>query len=123
MAILTTKYTIAWYGVNGDTECSNLPISDFLGSYGSDLSNLTYQCPWADRVSDLSSIEIYGYENGKPKSFFGDHMKYGDIGLSGFTELKCGRMYLIKNFALLPAEIPGLVPAADGVDMGRVVPA
>jgi len=121
MAILTTKYTIAWYGVNGDTECSNLAISDFLGSYGSDPSNPTYQGPWTDRVSDLSSVEIYGYEDGAPKTFFGANMEWGDL-LQGFTELKCGRMYLIKNFALLPAEIPGLVPAADGVDMGRVVP-
>jgi len=118
MAILTTKYTIAWYGVDGETECSNAPISDFLGSY--DTSG-NYQGPWADRLSDLSSVEIYGYEEGAPKTFSGMLMQYGD-GLQGFTELKCGRMYLIKNFALLPVEIPGLVPSADGVDMGRVVP-
>ncbi len=121
MAILTTKYTIAWYGVDGETECSNTPISDLLGSY--DTSG-NYQGPWADRLSDLNSLEIYGYDDGNPLVFKASNMATAAVmpAIHGFTELKCGRMYLIKNFALLPVEIPGLVPSADGVDMGRVVP-
>ena len=97
-------------------------MSDFLGSYD---TNGAYSGPWADRLSDLSSLEIYGYEGGNPLIYAGANMATEAFmpTIQGFTELKCGRMYLIKNFALLPAEIPGLVPAADGVDMGRVVPA
>ena len=118
MAILTTKYTFAWYGVDG-SDCSDVDVHDLIGR----LVDGTYQGPFADRLADVEKIEIYGWENGSPKAFSWAFHKAGfDVG-QGITHLKCGRMYLIKNFALLPVDVPGLVPSAEGVDMGRVVPA
>jgi hypothetical protein len=121
MAILTTIYTIAWYGVDGGN-CQDVTITDLLGTYDTSTGfgdNATYSGPFADRKDELKGIEIYGYEDGLPRSFNINLYKVG--ATPSLTELKCGRMYFIKNFPQIPVEIPGLVPSAEGVDMGRVV--
>ena len=39
---------------------------------------------------------------------------------AGDAILACGRMYFIINNRSLEFDIPGFVPSADGVDMGRI---
>jgi hypothetical protein len=123
MALVTTIYTFGWYGVDG-SECSDKSIHDFIG----EIVEGAYQGDF-DSIK-AKAFEVYGYNDaGVVESFSWTlHETEKASGLPTGTfqtlkELKCGRMYMIKNFKSALVDIPGLVPSASGVDMGRVVPA
>lgn len=123
MALVTTIYTFGWYGIDG-SECADKNIHDFIG----EIVDGTYQGDFD--ATKAKAFEVYGYNaEGKSVSWSWTlHETEKQLGmptggLQTLKELKCGRMYMIKNFKSALVDIPGLVPSASGVDMGRVVSA
>lgn len=128
MALVTTLYTFGWYGIQSDAACEDFDLRTAIGTYDYNGGNPTYSGPFADKIDQANKIEIYGYKDGGSFSWtLGGEAKFdrsgNHSGNKEYTTLKCGRMYMIKNFSDIELDIPGFVPSASGVDMGRVVPA
>jgi hypothetical protein len=156
MAIITTKFTIGWFGTasaSGEDNCESFNLTQKIGTYTNnpDTSVKTFQ-----RGDSLTSSEnnsaietkaeglvIYGYtSSGAPQvwslakekdafwpnlDFLGNNRGRANRNSIAFTKnsggdciLACGRMYVIINNEGLEVDIPGFIPSADGVDMGRI---
>lgn len=150
MAIITTKFTIGWFGTataSGEDTCTPFNLTKEIGHYDKDgnyqqgeaLESLSK----SEAESQASGLVVYGYtSSGAPQVWSLEKEKnafYPDLAFLGnkagqpnrnsivFTKdssgdciLGCGRMYVIINNNGLEVDIPGLIPSADGVDMGRI---
>jgi hypothetical protein len=116
--------------VESDSTCANFDLRTAVGTYDGSSGTKTYVGPFADSLEAAKKLEIYGYKDGEAYSWSvgTEETAFGRDGVTPdrtnivFDSLECGRMYMIKNFGLIPLNIPGFVPSASGVDMGRVVP-
>ena len=150
MAIITTKFTIGWFGTataSGEDTCEPFNLTQEIGHYN---SSGAYQKGNAFTSGTTSEIEekakglvIYGYtSSGAPQvwslekeknafypdlAFLGDKAGKSNRNSIVFTKnssgdciLACGRMYVIINNNNVEVDIPGFIPSADGVDMGRI---
>ena len=150
MAIITTKFTIGWFGTataSGEDNCTPFNLTTEIGSYNSSGTYLRGNALVSGSLNDVenkaSGLVIYGYtSSGAPQvwslekeknAFFPDLAFLGDQAgkpnrnsivftknSSGDCILACGRMYVIINNNGLEVDIPGFIPSADGVDMGRI---
>lgn len=134
MALITTYYTLGWYGVSGEN-CTAFDLQTQIGTYTwpEGASGPQYVGPYTEGTQDFTSaslIRISSFSKGGSSvwSLPAEANTWSGPGSQTrffikFDKLECGRMYLIKNPGIMEFEIPNFVPTAQGVDMGRVVPA
>ena len=131
MALITTLYTIGWFGVSGE-DCTSFDLREKLGTYVITEGQKVYSGPYTEGSAEwdaVNSIRISSFSQGagfiwsleQEKNAFGRDGVTPDRGGIKFDKIECGRMYMIKNPAILEFEIPNFVPSAQDVDMGRVV--
>jgi hypothetical protein len=149
MAIITTKYTIGWFGTtssSGDgTGCEPFNLTTNVGRYIMSGGNKNFErgASIADEYTedDIKGINVFGYtSSGAPQlwslekekaafypAFLTDVANQPNRGAIVFTKnavgdaiLACGRMYVIINNNGVEFDVPGFIPSADGVDMGRI---
>ena len=122
MAIITTRVTLGWYGIEDEVPCTTTSLPDLIGTYNasgqfiqgtselpeSEAQQISVNSFTSSGAPDRWDISIEkDYRNSTPQFIELDH-------------LKCGRMYYIVKQTESEFEIPNFVPAANGVDMGRV---
>ncbi len=148
MAIITTKYTIGWFGTassSGGDGCEPFNLTTNVGYYENNNGVKTFKkgTSIGDDYTeeDVKGINIFGYtSSGAPQlwslekeraafypSFLTDLKHQPNRGAIVFTKnadghavLACGRMYVIINNNGVEFDVPGFIPSADGVDMGRI---
>tara|TARA_B100001093_G_C26822265_1_gene1012386 strand:+ start:2074 stop:2451 length:378 start_codon:yes stop_codon:yes gene_type:complete len=123
MAIMTTSKTLGWYGSHDSEECSPLSLPDTFGTYN---SSGVFQ-PGSSGLSEsqASKIEVWSAftEIGTwswSLSFEKTFRNTAPSVLAQLDKLECGRMYWITYKGVGKLNIPGYVPTAMGVDMGRI---
>lgn len=151
MAIITTKFTIGWFGTasaSGEDNCESFNLTQEIGHYNSDGvfqrgDSLTSSENNSAIETKAEGLVVYGYtSSGAPQvwslakekdafwpdlAFLGNNAGQPNRNAIAFTKnsggdciLACGRMYVIINNNGLEVDIPGFIPSADGVDMGRI---
>lgn len=151
MAIITTKFTIGWFGTasaSGEDNCESFNLTQEIGHYTSAGAfkrgdSLTSSESNTAIETKAEGLVIYGYtSSGAPQvwslakekdafwpdlAFLGNNAGQPNRNAIVFTKnsggdciLACGRMYVIINNNGLEVDIPGFIPSADGVDMGRI---
>ena len=154
MAIITTKYSIGWFGTTneaGGDGCDPFNLTEQIGTYimkdsgDQKVKEFVKGNSIRDEYleEDLKGIVIFGYTAaGAPQiwslekeenAFWGNLAILGDKAntpnrssivftknVDGDAILACGRMYVIINNNNVEVDIPGFIPSADGVDMGRI---
>ena len=131
MALITTVYTIGWFGTT-EHECASFNLREQIGTYVIQDDQKVYSGPFAEGTPEheaAQKIRISSFSQGT--SFIWSlEQEFNAFGRDGvtpkregilFDHLECGRMYMIKNPAVLEIEIPHFVPSAIDVDMGRVI--
>tara|TARA_E500000331_G_C16942533_1_gene576818 strand:+ start:62 stop:436 length:375 start_codon:yes stop_codon:yes gene_type:complete len=122
MALITTTKTIGWYGVHGESECESLSLPDLIGTY----KNGAFQVG-SSGLSESQAIRIqiwtmtpdgapWGWDIRMEKDFRENVPSL----LAPLEALECGQMYWINKSGNDDINLPGYVPTAHGVDMGRV---
>jgi len=131
MALITTLYTIGWFGVSGE-ECTPFNLREQFGTYVIQDGQKVYSGPYSEGTPEwdaVNSLRIASFSQGKgfiwslEKEFyaFGRDGTTPDRASVSFDQIECGRMYMITNPKILEFEIPNFVPSAQDVDMGRVL--
>lgn len=151
MAIITTKFTIGWFGTasaSGEDNCESFNLTQEIGHYNSAGvfqrgASLTSSESKSAIETKAEGLVIYGYtSSGAPQvwslakekdafwpdlAFLGSNAGKPNRNAIAFTKnsdgdciLACGRMYVIINNNGLEVDVPGFIPSADGVDMGRI---
>ena len=152
MAIITTTYSIGWFGTattSGEDSCIPYNLTKRIGTYSNSSEGIkSFQrgtdAPDSASEQDLSGLVFIGYtSSGAPQiwgldkekeAFYGSNSAiFGNLANQpnrnnlvfskndeGDAILACGRMYIIINNNNVEIDIPGFIPSADGVDMGRI---
>ena len=122
MAIITTRATMGWYGIEGHN-CSSLSLPAFIGTYNASgnfvqgSSGLTEsQASKLGFYTLSSSMDVWRLD--LERDFRNNPATVGIISLD---TLECGRMYWIDKDTDAEFVIPQWVPGVYGVDTGRVV--
>jgi hypothetical protein len=127
MALITTKYSLGWYGVHGPSGCSSLSIPDQFGKYTAAGSFIKGAAGLSeDQAGKLQVVTMQ--DNGTPTSWnlpnekrWRHDTQMGPIILK-LNNLECGQMYwfIWSGDASIAVNVPGYCPTAHGVDMGRI---
>lgn len=132
MALITTLYTIGWYGVSGE-ECTSFNLREKFGTYVINQDGQkVYSGPYTEGSEEwdaINSLRVASFSQGKgfiwsleqERNAFQRDGVTPDRGGIAFDNIECGRMYMITNPKILELEIPNFVPSAQDVDMGRVL--
>lgn len=125
MALITTKYSLGWYGVHGPSGCSALSIPDQFGKYTPSGSFIT----GAAGLSEAQAMKLQVWtmqENGSPHPWKLEWEKKhrhtaAASAILKVSTLECGQMYwFVWSEAGVDLDVPGFCPTANGVDMGRI---
>tara|TARA_B100000676_G_C17988331_1_gene793335 strand:+ start:137 stop:511 length:375 start_codon:yes stop_codon:yes gene_type:complete len=122
MALITTTKSLGWYGVHGASECSSLSLPAYFGTYNS--SGVFQVGESGLTESESRGLKIWTMTpNGnawpwdtKMEKQYRNSMP---ALLADLEALECGQMYWI-SWNGRDLNIPGFVPTAKGVDMGRI---
>lgn len=121
MALISTAYSIGWYGVESESACVDFNLKS-IGTYTveSDQS-LTFSSSLGFDEAQASGFLIKYFKNGSLKSWtLGKEYVTALEGGPAVSDMECGQMYLVETQQANILNIPGFYPSAEGVDMGRV---
>ena len=121
MAILTTYVTLGWYGIEDESPCTSLSLTQLIGTY--DASGNFIQGSSGLTESEAKSVQFNTLSvNGGPERWgidLEESFRNTIPSVITMDSLECGRMYWIYNESGKEVNIPQFVPTADGVDIGR----
>lgn len=130
MALITTKYSIGWYGVSSNVDCTDFSLTEKVGTY-EDIGGVKTYKPGSLGLTEAQANQLTFKcfaESGSPRAWSLPIEKaLRTVAPQGIKldTLECGQMYT-TTWGLgdtLPVDIPGFIPTTKGSDMGRVVPA
>lgn len=125
MALITTSKSLGWYGIHGPTECSSLSLPATFGTYNSSGVFQVGTSGITESEATQGGLEFWTMtETGNAWPWNIKLEKQYRNRLPGVLEplekLECGQMYWIQWTGSKDLNVPGFVPTALGVDMGRV---
>lgn len=123
MALITTTKSLGWYGTHGSSDCTSLSLPETFGTYNSSgafqvgSSGLSESESLGLKVWTMTSTgNAWPWETKMEKQY----RNVAPMLLGDLEALECGQMYWISWQGNRSLNIPGFVPTAQGVDMGRV---
>lgn len=125
MALLTTTKSMGWYGVHSPSECVEFSLPEHFGTYN---ANGQFQVGKSGlSESEAKQLIIWTMTPaGQPWTWdLGMESSYRNnpnlvFLLANLESFKCGQIYWITWTGTQDLNVPGFVPSALGVDMGRV---
>ena len=125
MALITTSKSLGWYGIHGPTECSSLSLPATFGTYNSSGAFQVGTSGLTESEATQGGLELWTMladGNAWPWNIKLEKQYRNRIPavLARFDKLDCGQMYWIQWTGSKDLNVPGFVPTALGVDMGRV---
>jgi hypothetical protein len=127
MALITTSKSLGWYGVHGSDDCEPMSLHEHFGTYNSSGSFQIGKSGLSETEAKLISIWTMLPTGSAWPWNLNMEQKYRNHPISSLRELvkqhdemKCGQMYWITWTGNKDLNIPGFVPTALGVDMGRI---
>jgi hypothetical protein len=122
MALITTTKSLGWYGEHGTSECSSLSLPEYFGTYNqSGVFQIGTSGLSESKASQLKIWTMTANGNAWPWEIKMEKQYRNSAAmlLADLEKLECGQMYWI-TWNGDDLNIPGFVPTAQGVDMGRV---
>tara|TARA_B100002019_G_scaffold293228_1_gene319501 strand:- start:4094 stop:4483 length:390 start_codon:yes stop_codon:yes gene_type:complete len=127
MALITTSKSLGWYGVHTNQDCTPFKLHEQFGTYTASGSFQVGKSGLSEsQASQISVWTMLPNGGAWPWSLTAEK-RYRNHPLPALQELvkqhdelKCGQAYWITWTGSGDLNIPGFVPTAVGVDMGRI---
>ena len=127
MALITTNRSLGWYGVHEQGDCSPFKLHEQFGTYNSNgafqVGKLGLSESEASKISVwtmLPSGTAWPWNLTMEKKYRFHPIASLQSLVKQHDELKCGQSYWIIKGGATDLNVPGFVPTAQGVDMGRI---
>jgi hypothetical protein len=127
MALITTSKSLGWYGVHGASDCVSTSLPEQFGTYASNGAFQQGKSGLSESQAKLMSIWTMLPSGSAWPWNLSMEQKYRNHPIPSLRDLvkqhdslKCGQMYWITWTGSSDLNIPGFIPTAFGVDMGRI---
>ena len=129
MALISTAYSIGWYGVESENACVDYDLSA-IGTY--DMTVSTDDIPVEADKWDARFVSTLGFTHQQAQALTVKYFDNGSLrtwnmymeeiweGATPVHSMECGQMYITSSQLADVFNIPGYYPSAEGVDMGRI---
>jgi hypothetical protein len=118
MALITTNLTLGWYGVHGGEPCQPLDLGQHFGTYTAGKQFVPGTLGMSESDLDNFKLQIWTHNSdgtGRSWNLFQEKLNF-----NSYSTLNCGQMYWIIYYGTKDLNVPGFVPTALDVDMGRI---